>query len=791
MLTRIILLDCLLLHVTILLAAEVVVPARYQFTYNLPHAEAITSAGVYDSQEHLVKTLWSMKPAKAGEQTVSWDGLDMDSQPVPEGEYSCKVVANNSKYWQQGVIGNSASPSNTYNHVPINFEAIAVDSEGFIYTVHDWDEPHHDVIRWDPTTGAVSSHSGHPIGDILKAVAVDETYAYVTYYADLDNREKARFSISRLRINKKAGSVGWPLEPFTKAGKNIKVYEGNAQYPEGTNDADRATMRVPLLSLAVQGKVLYATDALAGKVHKYDKVTGEELGVISVALPHAVAIASDGNIWVGHSHTKVSVFNVDGKLLATPISDLTEVNALTFASDGKLYVADQGAGQIKIYTLAGNNAKMTATLGKKAVAGDRAAERFFNLHGLAVDGQGNVITAQNEFFFNGGRLAKFAADGKLLWEQFGLEFQSIGTYGANDPEQFISVMFHSYKLDAASDKATYIGNSYTGTGYHGSPTGTPRICRIGANDFFYFPCGDGVQIYRIEANPAGGAPLLKFVSILGRAQPLPDGKIAAEVWKRENFYLWSWHDVRGDNKIHQEDVTIWSKPEDNKPLWQYGPMTVDADKNIWISSADRGGNTPEQNSTWMVPFAGIDVQGNPIYEWKNIVNVIPRGALKWNAEMKMVQHDAEGYTYLYANTKREGAPQNGGVWMSGNTLACFDGSERRWQIILPDNAVGLDVIPGNQGGCIIGGDPFHGGIHHYTRDGLLVGKMTPDLKIMGEPPNHPNGLLDFFGAIVVKRNPHDGILDVFVEDDYNLRIAWYRIDDRAIDTISGKMISVR
>ena len=55
MLTRIILLDCLLLHVTILLAAEVVVPARYQFTYNLPHAEAITSAGVYDSQEHLVK----------------------------------------------------------------------------------------------------------------------------------------------------------------------------------------------------------------------------------------------------------------------------------------------------------------------------------------------------------------------------------------------------------------------------------------------------------------------------------------------------------------------------------------------------------------------------------------------------------------------------------------------------------------------------------------------------------------------------------------------------------------
>jgi hypothetical protein len=58
---------------------------------------------------------------------------------------------------------------------------------------------------------------------------------------------------------------------------------------------------------------------------------------------------------------------------------------------------------------------------------------------------------------------------------------------------------------------------------------------------------------------------------------------------------------------------------------------------------------------------------------------------------------------------------------------------------------------------------------------------------MGEKPNNPSGLLDFFGSVVVRRNPTDGILDVFVEDDYNLRIAWYRIDDRMVDTLSGQM----
>jgi sugar lactone lactonase YvrE len=774
----------LLLASCVVQAAE---PARYRFAFTLPQAAAVTSAGVYDVRDHLVQTLWTMQPRAAGAHTAAWDGRDADGGPAPAGTYTCKVVVNRSTYTQRGIIGNTGTPSNTFGHVPINFEAVATDRDGFIYTVHDWDEPHHDVIRWHPTTGAVASHAGHPVSDLMKAVAVDDDFAYVSIYSNLNDRAKSKFYLARLRIDKTPGAAGWPVVPFTTAGKFLMVYANGAPFPEGVSEADRALMRVPLLALAVHGRTLYVTDALAGLVRMYDKVTGEATGTIAVPLPQAVAIAPDGRVWVGHGRRQVSVFTADGKPIATPIVELSDVNALAFGADGSLYVADQGAGQVTIYTIAGATATVRRTLGQKAVPGDRAPDRFFHLHGLAVDGHGNIITAQNEFFFNGGRLAKFAADGKALWEQLGLEFQSIGTYGASDPETFISVMCHSYRLNRATGSAAYLGQSYTGTGYHAGPTGTPRICRIGAHDFYYYPCGDGVQIYRLDPNPAGGSPLLVFVSILGRAQPLPTGKKAEAVWKPENFYLWSWHDVKGDHTIHPEDVTIWSKPEDKRPLWQYGPLTVDADKNIWIPSYDRGGNTPEKNSVWMVPLAGLDPRGNPIYEWKNVVRVIPTGSLRWETGVKMVQHDAEGYTYLYGASRRTDAPQNGGVWMGGNSLACFDGAERRWQIILPQICVGLDVIPGNQGGCIIGGDPFRGGLHHYTRDGLLVGTVGPDPKLMGEKPHNPSGLLDFFGAVVVKRNPRDGLLDVFVEDDYNLRIAWYRIDDRAIDTLTGAM----
>jgi hypothetical protein len=41
--------------------------------------------------------------------------------------------------------------------------------------------------------------------------------------------------------------------------------------------------------------------------------------------------------------------------------------------------------------------------------------------------------------------------------------------------------------------------------------------------------------------------------------------------------------------------------------------------------------------------------------------------------------------------------------------------------------------------------------------------------------------------VAVSRNPRDKLLDVFVEEDYALRIAWYRADDRAIKTLTGTL----
>jgi len=38
-----------------------------------------------------------------------------------------------------------------------------------------------------------------------------------------------------------------------------------------------------------------------------------------------------------------------------------------------------------------------------------------------------------------------------------------------------------------------------------------------------------------------------------------------------------------------------------------------------------------------------------------------------------------------------------------------------------------------------------------------------------------------------RQRPRDKILNIFVEEDYALRIAWYRADDRAIETFAGTL----
>ena len=388
--------------------------------------------------------------------------------------------------------------------MPFFIEGVAVDSQGNVYTVHDWDEPHFDVIRWSAVDGKSEMNTGHAISEaLLKAVAVepDGSFAYVTGYGDsLTDRTKSKFSIWRINMASGLGESQRVVN-FTQQGRSIKVYDGNTggypsagyptpAFPANATDADKDVMRVPLISIAVDGSSLYVTDAIGGRILKYDKTSGNYQSTISgIPVACGVAIAPNGNIWVGHEHTKVSVYSSAGVRLAPPIiTDLTEVRALSIQGN-TLAVADR-VEKIRKYNISSNGTQVTqtASYGLPQRPGDRKPERLAFINGMALDVSGNIIVSDR--LGDGSRLQKINSQLGPVWQQMCLEFSASAAYGQANPDLLISSYRKAYQLDRATGKWTLLGTAksdvhkkYFGN-YESTHLGPPRVVRFGSSDFF-------------------------------------------------------------------------------------------------------------------------------------------------------------------------------------------------------------------------------------------------------------------------------------------------------------------
>lgn len=756
----------------------------YRLRFTLQH-EASTSVAIYNERGELVRTLWSMMPTPAGVRQEEWDGLDDLGQPAQGDHFTFKLATTCSDS-SCAVVGNSGQPTSTFGHVPVNFESVAVGPNDDVFSVHDWDEAHFDVIRWSASDGRAVASSRNAINGLCKAIAVDDDFVYVTSYETAASPSKSKFAISRLSLSPTLRRVD-----FIHAGRSIGIDEHSHDVATSLPVGDQPPAQSRLLALFTFGQKLYSTDSWADEVRIYEKNTGDVLGRFNVILPQALAVTPDGTIWVGHQHHLISAFDLQGHLMGTPIDDAQEIQSLTVDARGDLYLADRGAGCVKRYHVVGQRPSLVDTFGAQAQSGDRAPDRYYQLHGLAVDSAGNIITAQNETSFGGGRLAKFTSDGRTLWEQFGLEFQSVGTYSADDPTAFYSVMHHAYRLDFIKQSADYLGNTKTDQLRRGNAlSGVPRIVSFGDKHFFFLPSGDGMQIFRIVQSAAKDrAPIFQLAAAINGNNPLPDGTIPSQPWLPRNHFLWSWHDAKNIHGKVINDVEFAQRPADGQQYWQRGPMDVDAAGDLWFVSYVRGTGSRERNAIYTIPCTGLDAFGNPIYHWTDATHVIGDEKGPCDRQKKMAVHDIRGLTYIYEFSRDyPKAAQNGGLHMGGNLLSCYSGQTQKWMLKLPEMSVGMDVAPGSShnvpGGVLIGAEPFKGGIYYYSKDGLLLAKLFPS-PAMGRKPNTPSGLLDMYGAIAANRNPDDDHLDVFAEDDFNDRILWYRLDDRFVQVIAG------
>ena len=757
------------------LAAEV----SFQYTLDAP---VVTSAGVYDAQGKLVRVLWTLTDQPAGQHDAKWDGLDAFGQPTPAGAYSWRVACNSGSAINVGAIGNSGLPPSAAGHTPANIESVAVDKDGNIYTANGWDEAGADFKKWDKDGHSLFDakfeiRNGKPNGAPY-SIAVDDQYIYCGVGGWEHEPWNNRQQIQRFRA-----SDGKPA-PFTGThlmDGHINVYEWPArQIPPATPPEDAELMKAPLRAIAIHGDTIYVADALGGKIRKYNKETGDPEGDFAVPLPSAVAVDPAGKwIWVITRHGWLRALSAaDGVDGGSGIQIDPETVSLCFGPDGVLYAAGQVNGEVTTIKVEGGvpHAIHLNALGQKAVPGDRAPDHFFRLTGVAVGPDGSLVTITKDPP-GGARLARWSLDGKLaaspfklLWETFGTEFVSLGNYGERDPDAFYSMSFKKYALgDRNAGKWDYAANAFDGqSAYRSDPHGAVRVLHLGDHDFVFLPMGDGVQCYRVDGN------VMRLAALLGGRDPGPGGKPPRG--SKEKLGQWTWADTKGTYAPADNEIR-WFKQPGLAKYTCFG-MDVDAAGNIVFANSTT-------HSIWMIPLQKLNDRGNPVYDWADAREIIPRDHSPLGFEPTMAQRAADGSVYAFGWSKPWPSPKNNPFWMGGTTLVRFnDRGELLWAVPLPAVCVGLDVIPpgkDGQGGCMVG-QGRAAQIDQYTADGLLIGQMKP-----GDAMSQETGWMDNHASVAVNRDPRDGVLDVFAEDDYVCRIGWYRVEDGKVRVVSGAM----
>lgn len=325
------------------------VTTRWQFT--LPRA-ATTSAGIYDPQGRLVRTLWRGDALPAGAHEGTWDGRDDKNRSVAEGVYEMRLVQHRLSYVWEGVIGNSSTAvGGTQIHKAyLPPTSIVIDGQRAIYAVgYNEQQPGlHGFLLSAPEKNTRPFPSKDPFAS-YSMVAADATRLY---WANTGGLSRSSF-VAAFDLNSgkpSAFSSGSPACLNMQKEWN-RCYE--PQRYESVIDLETHEARAPT-GLAVQraGRVLAVAHGAPGAIRLFDKLSGESLGEITVPLAtkalNQIAMSPAGDLWVISGTTVQRYTDLERKpTLAATITGLTRPIALATdpVNDNVLWVADGGASQ--------------------------------------------------------------------------------------------------------------------------------------------------------------------------------------------------------------------------------------------------------------------------------------------------------------------------------------------------------------------------------------------------------------------------------------------------------------
>jgi len=361
-----------------------------------------TSAGVYDAEGRLVRTLLRGEHLEAGEHRLTWDGLDRDGNPMPLGDYALRTLqAEGGRAEFVTVIGQNpdSSAHDFWLGTDGGVTAAAVDNSG-MYLVAQNSETAPTLLK-QSFDGSVRHWTKEHLG-----ITTGEWQGGVALAAGGDSRLYMLQQNGYLQVID--GATGHRITTWDVLPGHIE--RQNFIYFHRLGNIAKA-------DIAARGDTVVVSYHDENQVVWLDATTGERVANVWVDAPLGVTVDSNGRVYAISRGTVVraerngSLTTVIGRGLSNPLR-------LDYDSAGNsLIVADGNLGaQVKRFSL---NGQLLATYGKAGGRefGHYVNTDFYDITDLTADGQGGFIVAEPRT--PPRRVAHFDANGKVLNEWFG------------------------------------------------------------------------------------------------------------------------------------------------------------------------------------------------------------------------------------------------------------------------------------------------------------------------------------------------------------------------------------
>ncbi|HTP40139.1 MAG TPA: FlgD immunoglobulin-like domain containing protein [Steroidobacteraceae bacterium] len=266
-------------------------------------AAATTSAGIFDAQGRLVRTLWRGRVLPAGPVTMEWDGLDDDGAPLPHEErYEARLLSHHIQYEWQGVIGNTSrvAPGQLPHRSYLPICDMAIDALGNAFYVVGYNEQQSALHRFDARHPERPASLGHAdFRRIFRYVATDGELAYFANVGLVAPHDSPFRGADTFVVAMRVADGG---EHVFAAGKRR---DANFQWESGIDyEVQQVESRGEFpdapSGLAVQrrGRLLFVCHRGSNQVRLFDKKDGRLVGSVDVESPADVDVAPDDSFWV-------------------------------------------------------------------------------------------------------------------------------------------------------------------------------------------------------------------------------------------------------------------------------------------------------------------------------------------------------------------------------------------------------------------------------------------------------------------------------------------------------------